>query len=111
MPKKCISITSPKLNDAQFISMLNQMTDEYDFDIDVLEKYYMYFDMRNLIRNQKLSLDFIFTFIFENNDRDVEESYIDDMDVVTYQNYSQSEICKFRASRESPIIDSSYAPS
>jgi len=106
MPRKCISITSPKLNDAQFIANLNQMTYEYDFDIDVLEKYYMYFDMRNLVRNQKLSLDFIFTFIFENDDLDVEESYIDDLDVITYQNYSQSEICNFRASREPPIIDS-----
>lgn len=106
MPKKCITITSPKLDDAQFIANLNQMTCEYDFDINVLEKYYMYFDMRNLIRTQKLTLDFIFTYIFENDELDVEESYIDDMDVIVYQNYSQLEICEFRASRESPIIDS-----
>jgi len=99
MSKKRITLEYPRLNDKNFLRILNQLIYDHDFDIEVLEKFYMYFDMTKLIRSQKLSLEFIFKFIFENNDLDTEESYIDDSDIVMYQNYSYLEICEFRESR------------
>lgn len=98
MSEMRITIDDNRLSDDNFLITLNALTHTHVFDEDVLEKYHMRFDMRTLIKDQKLSLDFIFKHILENEDLSSEEQYIDDGDIVRYQKYTYEQISDYRNS-------------